>query len=309
MIIIMKRIKLLFSFLALVIFEVTFAQEYSNQSLYNRNQLLINPAASGYTDGLNVSTGFRKQWLGIDGAPQTLSFSGHGFASAYNVGAGILVQQYTLGAFKQTAFFTTYAYRLKFEFGTLHLGLQAGLINNQSNLSQEDLLGIIDPSFVAQDFSETKFNVGTGAFFFSEAYYVGISAPLILNKNYEVGESGMIETNRPIFLTSGYLYHYNPNFIFKPYVYARYLNGAPFGYDLGLTAYYQEYFGLGFLYKSENTISFNMELIFNRSIYVSYAYDLPGGEELSQVEHGSHEFIINYVIPWKKDTERIIRFF
>lgn len=291
------------SILLLLIGMGIMAQEYANQSLYNRNPLLINPAVAGYTDGFNLATGFRKQWLGIDGAPKLLSFSGHTYLEDYNIGTGLMIQQYTIGAFKQTSFFTTYAYRLKFDFATLQLGLQAGIVNNQSNLAGADLLGVIDPGFATLDFSETKFNAGAGAFLFAENYYVGVSAPLLINSKYEVGEAGTVETNRPIFLTAGYLYQYNPEFTFKPYLYSRYLSGAPFGYDLGLTAYYDQHFGLGVLYKSENTFSFNMELIFENKIYISYAYDLPGGAELSQAEHGSHEIILNYLIPSKRGDE------
>lgn len=54
-----------------------FAQQLGQYSQYLNNQFILNPAAAGEHDYLDVDLSFRQQWVGFDNAPQNYYLSAH----------------------------------------------------------------------------------------------------------------------------------------------------------------------------------------------------------------------------------------
>ena len=50
---------------------VAYAQQVPQYSQYNRNQYMVNPAAAGVYDFVDITIGGRMQWLGFENAPKT----------------------------------------------------------------------------------------------------------------------------------------------------------------------------------------------------------------------------------------------
>src|SRR5687767_12708763 len=74
----MKRIlKLLVCLSVLVTFSVKrmHAQQDPMYSQYMFNQLSVNPAYAGVREMLTMTALYRKQWVGVSGAPTTFTFS------------------------------------------------------------------------------------------------------------------------------------------------------------------------------------------------------------------------------------------
>lgn len=281
-------------------------QQLPDYSLYNNNMLLLNSAYTGVPDGISFSSGYRKQWAGFKGAPTVFSFSGHGYIPKYKVGVGLYGYKFEAGAFKQTTINTSYSYRLQFNKATFNLGLNAGIVQFRTNYAGADLNGINDPTFV-NDINQTKFNTGAGAFLYADKYYVGFSAPILIT--YDNNESTLIKMDQHFLFTGGYLFDVNEKMVLKPNAMLKMVPGAPFVYNVGINAYYTERFGLGVLYKSQQTMAITLDLIFSKSLYVGYAYDLPGSADISSAENGSHELMINYVLPAKGSKPEKVRFY
>ncbi len=55
---------------------VAFAQQQFQPSQYLQNIYVLNPAASGLTDYVDVNLSYRQQWAGFNGAPQTYYITG-----------------------------------------------------------------------------------------------------------------------------------------------------------------------------------------------------------------------------------------
>ena len=84
----MKKIILLYIFLSF-----TFSGKYKQDAQYNLyqfNQLLINPAYAGSKENLSFGLLYRKQWIQIEDAPTTFSFSGSSPVGK-NVGLGLSI--------------------------------------------------------------------------------------------------------------------------------------------------------------------------------------------------------------------------
>ncbi|MBK7650265.1 MAG: PorP/SprF family type IX secretion system membrane protein [Flammeovirgaceae bacterium] len=103
-----------------------FGQQDPLYSQYLINPLVINPAYSGLNNNFNVMVGYRTQWTGLDGQPQTFNASAHTSLVNKKVGAGILVTHDQIGNLKTTEANATFAYKLNFEESTFSFGMQAG---------------------------------------------------------------------------------------------------------------------------------------------------------------------------------------
>jgi hypothetical protein len=56
-------------------------------------------------------------------------------------------------------------------------------------------------------------------------------------------------------------------------------------------------------------MAITLDLIFNKSLYVGYAYDLPGSADIKAAENGSHELMISYLLPAKGKKNEKVRFY
>ena len=91
-----------------------FAQQDPLFTQYMFNKLLINPAYAGSRENFTIDMLDRKQWVNIDGAPETFTISAHTALRNKNVGLGLYLIRDVLGATNNQSIMGTYAYRLYF---------------------------------------------------------------------------------------------------------------------------------------------------------------------------------------------------
>ena len=114
----------------------TYAQQEAQYSQYMFNMLSVNPAYAGSRDVLSLTGLFRQQWVNIPGAPQTISFSADMPLRNETIGIGMKAYKDKLGVTDQTNIDFTAAYRIRLTTRTtLAVGLQAGVLNYQAQLS------------------------------------------------------------------------------------------------------------------------------------------------------------------------------
>jgi len=110
---------------------------------YILNPLTINPSYAGNRGGLSVAAFYRKQWVGITGAPQTISLEVDAPVLSSKLGLGLVVVNDKIGVTKSTQFMTDYSFKINIgEEGHLSLGLGAGLMT--TNTAWSDLV-VLDP--------------------------------------------------------------------------------------------------------------------------------------------------------------------
>ncbi|WP_407429086.1 PorP/SprF family type IX secretion system membrane protein [Arcticibacter sp.] len=112
------------------------AQQNIQFSRYIFNSLSVNPAYAGYKEEWFAQLGLRAQWVGVEGAPQTMTASLDGILDPRDrkMGVGLQLTSDQLGAQSTTTATVNYAYRLQLDAVTSALG------NNQ-NGSHEITLG------------------------------------------------------------------------------------------------------------------------------------------------------------------------
>ncbi len=103
------------------------AQQDPQYSQYMFNQMAINPAYAGSREALNTVVLMRHQWTGIDGAPNTQTFTIHGPLRKKKVGLGFSVIADQIGPKKSIGALASYAYRIPLKKGNLSFGLRFGM--------------------------------------------------------------------------------------------------------------------------------------------------------------------------------------
>jgi len=187
------------------IFGSVSAQQDPMFTQYMHNPVSINPAYAGSRGTLNVVGMHRQQWVGIDGAPKTLTFSLNSPFINYNVGVGLSLLYDELGPTRQTGIYADYSYHLKVSTKTkLAFGLKGGV--NIYDINLQGLRGSEGDDHVAM-FGYRKLyhpNVGFGSYLYSDRFYVGLSIPKMLQNNLSDDENTLInKEERHYFLTGG----------------------------------------------------------------------------------------------------------
>jgi type IX secretion system PorP/SprF family membrane protein len=103
------------------------AQQPAQYSLYFLNPTAFNPAAAGTENSLIFTGGFRQQWSGLEGSPQTQSLTVHLPVYYLHSGAGLKIENDVLGARRMTQVQLQWSVGQKLAGGILSVGAGAGM--------------------------------------------------------------------------------------------------------------------------------------------------------------------------------------
>jgi type IX secretion system PorP/SprF family membrane protein len=293
----MKKIILIVSFFFSII--NASAQQDPEYTQYMYNMSVINPAyATGTQSLLNLGTLYRTQWVGAVGAPKTLTLFGHlPLHKKVEVGLSLITDDIGDGAKKENNFYADFAYVLPFDDNRkLSLGLKAGFTSIQTNFNGFRLeSGNAQTDLAFQDnVNVTKPNIGIGAFYFTDNYYIGLSAPNLLQSQH-IEEKAGIDASRGEkihgFLTAGYVFKLTDSFKFKPAFMTKFVPGAPLSADITANVLYNDKFELGAAYRFGDAVSALMNVNVTQNIKVGYAYDYTLSN-LGKFNSGTHELFI-----------------
>ena len=286
------------------------AQQEALTTQYMFNGLSINPAMAGSDDNLSVTGIIRSQWVGIDGAPNTQVLSIHSPMRSDNYALGLNVSHDRIGVTDRTNISPSYAYRLHFKNGAiLSMGIQASIMNYSAGLTELSPKDGSDVVFTT-DINTWMMNFGVGAYYYTNKYYVGISAPMLLNNNFSKSGAKISDAKltRHYYLNAGYVFDLDKNYHLKPSLLVRYVENSYITTDINLNLYYKRYFGVGVSYRTSESVSALFELFINDNLMMGYAYDYILSD-IQMATSGSHEIMINYIFPYNEKRVVTPRYF
>ncbi|WKL48055.1 type IX secretion system membrane protein PorP/SprF [Flavobacterium pectinovorum] len=275
------------------------AQQDPEYTHYMYNMSVVNPAyASGMPAMLNLGGLYRTQWVGAVGAPKTFTFFGHtAINDKVEIGLSLISDDIGDGAKKENNVYADFAYVLNLGGqNRLSLGLKAGFSSIQTNFNGFVLQSgdtSTDLAF-AEDVNVTKPNIGVGAYFFRNNFYVGLSAPNLLNTKHIEEKSGINAFGSEdihTFLTAGYVFQINDKVKLKPAFMTKYVTGAPLSIDITANVLYNNKFEFGAAYRIDDAISGLVNINVTPSLRVGYAYDYTLSN-LGQFNSGTHEIML-----------------
>lgn len=296
----------------------SFAQQDPQFTQYMYNMSVINPAYATADEAiLNLGGLYRTQWVGIEGAPKTGTFFAHTPINE-KIEVGISFVNDNIGDIVQeNNIYADFAYVLPVGLDSkLSLGIKAGFtffdvnfdgFNLQSGNTSTDLA-------FNENVNKTFPNLGIGAFYFTDNYYIGLSAPNMLSSKHLETENGVRATgveNVHYFLTGGYVFDVNQNLKLKPAFMAKSVKGAPLALDITANVLINEKLEAGLGYRLDDAISGLIGFRISPELKIGYAYDFTTNN-LGSYNSGSHEIFILFDVDlfgFKGGYDRSPRFF
>ena len=281
-----------------------YGQQSGIYSQYMFNGLAINPAYAGYDGMLSLTALGRLQSIGLEGSPSTQTFSAHTPIVNDKIGVGLQVFHERIGVTDQSGVYASYSYKIFFQKLTLSLGLQTGANFYRTNYTALATADPGDPVF-ANDTRSTTLNLGSGAMLTSERLFVGISAPQMLAAG---NSDNVIVQEVPLILFGGYVLDITPGLKLRPSMLAKMVNGQPVEWNINAHFLIKDILWAGASFRPVNAITLMFQLQITEQLMFGYSYDASIGE-ISSIESGSHEFMLNYRFRFSKKAMVSPRYF
>jgi len=281
-----------------LICQMSWGQQDPQLTQYMYNMSLVNPAYSTANDGvMNLGALYRAQWVGINGAPTTATLFAHAPVSD-RIELGVNLIHDEIGdVVKETNLNADFAYKLQLSTGSnLAFGLKAGAAffnTDFTNLQLGSGSASTDLAF-DRNISQTYPTLGVGLFYFSDQYYLGASAPNLLNSEHieeREGIRGFGKETVHYFLTGGYVFNINTDVKLKPSFMARAVGGAPLSLDLNANVLIYEKLEAGIGYRLGDAITGLVNFEVAPGLRIGYAYDYTTSN-LGKYNNGSHEIML-----------------
>ncbi len=296
----------------------SFAQQDPQFTQYMYNMSVINPAYATAEEGiLNLGGLYRTQWVGLEGAPSTGTFFAHTPIND-KIEMGISFTNDNIGDIvNENNIFADFAYVLPVGIETkISFGLKAGVRMFDTNFNGLQLQsGGIDTDIAFNENLNRAFpNLGIGAFFFTDNYYLGLSAPNMLSTKHLENENGIKATGVEsvhYFFTGGYVFDINSKLKLKPAFMGRSVKGAPLALDITANVLINEKLEAGLGYRLGDAMSALVNFRVTPDLRIGYAYDYTTNN-LGNFNSGSHEIFILFDVDlfgFKNGYDRSPRFF
>ena len=296
---------------AVVFFTVSVnAQQDPQYTQYMYNMNIVNPAYAGSYDALALNFLGRSQWVGIDGAPETLTFNLHAPVGK-NVGLGFSAIADKIGPLTEQNVYADFSYTLKVsEEANLAFGIKTGFSAMNAPLSLLETTNPGDPAF-DNNLNRINPNFGLGAFYYKERFYLGFSMPNILQTVHFERSNGAITRATDVmhmFLTSGYVFDLTNEIKLKPSTMIKAVPGAPLSIDLSGNLLFNDSFELGLSYRLDDSVSALVNVRASRNLRIGYAYDYTISN-LGDFNTGSHEIFLLFDFNFSNSGIKSPRFF
>lgn len=284
------------------------AQQDSQFTQYMYNTISVNPAYAGSRESLSILGLYRNQWVGLDGAPETLNFSLNSPIGVKGVGVGVGFTSDKIGPSSESVLTADFSYTINMsEEIKLAFGMKAGM----------SLLDV-DPSklliYNPNDYDlERKNNsspiIGAGLYLHTEQWYAGISSPNFLStQHYDEVKVSTATEKLHFYFIGGYVFDINSNLKLKPAVLLKAVTGAPIGLDLSANALLYDKITFGLAYRLHAAVSGLAGFQISDDIMIGYAYDFDT-TELGNYNSGSHEIFLRFELGTRLRAKVNPRFF
>ena len=272
----------------------SYAQQDAQFTQYMYNTININPAYAGSRGFMSLFALHRTQWVGLDGAPVTNSFSINTPISNSKMGVGISFLNDRIGPTNENKISADISYSIRTsENFRLSFGLK--ITGNVFNLDVSKLNPVSqnDPQFQNLNNSFTP-NFGAGLYLHSEKTYIGISVPNFIESNkYDSNSVAIFKEKMNYYLIAGHVFDIGENLKFKPSLLTKIVTGAPLQVDVSGNFLISKKFVIGGAYRWSAAFSAMAGFQISEGIFVGYGYDKET-TNLANYNSGSHEIFLRF---------------
>ncbi|MEX1192070.1 MAG: type IX secretion system membrane protein PorP/SprF [Brumimicrobium sp.] len=324
-----------FTLLILTSASLLLSQQEAQFSQYYNNAYFFNPAAGGLTKTMQFDLGYRRQWLGIEGIPQSFYATGHSQVSfnkrkkvidEFNVdkesvfkdpknaigknkhvlGGRMLSDQ--IGPFLKNSVMASYAYHLRFSSASmLSLGVSAGWSNLGLNSSKVVLHEQADSEydeFLSNNSNQNIFDINAGIAYYGKNFHFGISSTQLLKNDLVVNKIvTQSQFGRHWFGYGMYLIDMSGDVDLEPHFMAQFIGNSPFSFNVGSRVIYDDRYWVNVAYRIGDAINFGVGLNFANNFRFGYAYDVAAGP-VQRTSNYVHELQIGMVLGNNRNVKK-----
>ncbi|WP_372754524.1 type IX secretion system membrane protein PorP/SprF [Mariniflexile sp.] len=306
-----------FNILIVILFNcgISLAQQLPQFTQYMYNTISINPAYAGSRETLSIVGLHRSQWVGLEGGPTTQTLSIHSPLNNDRVGIGLSFINDELGYENFSYLYGDFSYTIPVNEKTkLAFGLKGGLTHYSLDHEILNDPDVTTDSFFDDVSNRWSPNVGLGLYLHTNKWYLGLSAPRILNTDYNKGGKGTVDyvalERVSYYFTGGYVLDLSASTKFKPAIMLKATNGAPLSFDMTANFLFNEVFWIGGSYRiDQSAAAFGAITDFqvSKQLRLGYAYEYPVSE-IRTYTSGTHEILLMYEL-FKSKRIKSPRFF
>ena len=272
------------------------AQIETMYSMYRLNPVITSPAFAGEVEHQAEITAMnRQQWIGIQGAPRTMAFTGN-FKWKPNTGLAILAMSDIAGPLKISTVAGDFAYQVKLnDAWKISAGVRVGASSLSLDYDGIQVVDQTDPVFQGDRSTGVKFNTGWGLRLGNtNGTFFAISQPRVIS--YDFGNvSGGYKDVTYHYLNAGTTIQMSENIALLPSFMARVAKDVPVSWDLNLMTRFGSSFEAGVSYRHKDSYGARLGIQASPKIYLGYIYEMPSSS-LSKVTSQSHEIAIRLSI-------------
>lgn len=275
---------------------------------YMFNHFILNPAYAGVPKTLDLYMVDRYQWVGIPGAPNTITASFHMPVRQERVGIGMYIYADRLGPLGDYGIMGNYAYRIKAWQGIISFGVQFGIVKRYINWDLVEMEDLDDIYLLTRPQPRIAPDVNFGIMYYNDKFFAGLSSKHLLEVTFS---DELVTTATSFGVLSRHFYGYtgtfipiNSQIIFKPTILLKFVDDGSLYFDLNAMFLYRNTLWLGASYRSHTrTMVFLIELYLNKKLKFGYSYDTYLGD-IRAYNIGSHELMLGYTINYYKEKIR-----
>jgi type IX secretion system PorP/SprF family membrane protein len=313
----MKQRQVLLGLVLMIGSNLLVAQQELLTSNFMMNKLFYNPGFVVEEKSPVFVAQVRSQWLGVEGAP---NFQRASFSMPFlnnRVGGGLAISNFTAGITSEQTISGIYGYRLRFGRGSsMLMGMNIDLNSYSVDYGDDRLRAIhnLEEDLSVPDIAQQKFlfNVGLGAYFSAEHFYLGLSVPGMIEENLDFvpEEVGRSLSARHFYLMGGADFSLDNDQSIQPNLLFRYIAGGYLNFELNLTYTLENRLFLGTTYRTGgqnagpgDSIDLILGTYLSAKTLLAVSYDIT----LSPIKNhsaGSFEVMIKYRA-LKKNAKKI----
>lgn len=315
-------------FLTAILFSAAkiYSQQLPQYSQYLRNQIMMNPGATGLYDFTDLTLSGRSQWIGLQDAPKTSYVSiaspigrekirynpGIRISSGtvknpkintgqmkHALGGQLIADQY--GAFRRLSTGLLYACHLPLNKKyNLAFGTKLG-ISHHSFLQEKAIVLNMSSDHTYQDYISGQLNrsildLGVGFYLYSDKLFFGIAGDNLSGDRIQTGNTNLqfdptIHWN----ITGGIKLKASENLTFTPAFLVKYMQPAPISIEGSIQLEYKEWIWTGITYRNKDAIIGMCGLNITNKFKFGYSYDF-SLSRFNDYSGGSHEIILGLMI-------------
>ena len=278
------------------------AQQTPLYAHYYLNPYLYNPAMAGFGEQSSAYFLYRKQWAGVDGAPETQVFTLDGNLKNHPVGLGVTFMNDITNIIGRTGGALTGSYEVKLTPTTqrLRFGMSFQAIRNRIFFDRIRAEDISDPNLLENVDAKTVFEGSVGLSYSVRKLRIGVAGDQLFQNTFDHDEQAAFRTLnytlvRHFYTTAEYLFEVGPNITIKPQVLVRTVQGLHSQFDGYVKVGYKDIVWTNLMYRHDIGAGASLGFKLDDQYVFSYAYEFPT-TDLNIVGSSTHEFMLGIKI-------------